>query len=292
MSETIRTVDLSNDTIITRRDVTSATRIVSLDINQTTGEYLVSRPFNLDGTEGGEVVVFPQSSFMDIYQPVSIKNFSQISSLYYPLDARFDYTNNKIWIADTGNERILKIKKNNLTNVDAIARNIVFPHSLVVNLNNGGAFVKAYTDISMTKGIVYSLESNCDIAATFIFDLISINSSSSSSSSPEVVSMSTSSSSEEYIFPALPYYNSMAYDHVRSRVWWGAGHRIYMADEKNMQVQTYDINNNGFSGSFSINVELATGNAFVVVEDSYGERFLVQMFRDNNGLIATAYLPG
>jgi len=291
MTEAIRTIDLTTNTVISNRDVITDTSVYSIDINQNTGEYIVAKPFDLDGTAGGEVVIYPQSSLMDIYQPVSIKNFAQISSLYYPLDARFDYTNNKVWIADTGNERVIKIKRNNLSNVDAIIRDVIYPHSLVVNLNNGGAFVKAFTDGSMNTGIVYSLKSNCDIAATFEFDPIDVNSSSSSSSSSNIGSMSTSSSSGERVFPQLPYYNSMAYDHVRSRIWWLAGHKIYMADEKNMQVETYDLYLNHFVASFSVSIELESGNAFVVVKDIHDERFLIQMFRDCNRVVGIAYLP-
>jgi len=39
-----------------------------------------------------------------------------------------------------------------------------------------------------------------------------------------------------------------------------------------------------------VDIELSTGNAFVVAKDISNNRFLVQMFRDNNVLLASGYI--
>jgi hypothetical protein len=84
----------------------------------------------------------------------------------------------------------------------------------------------------------------------------------------------------------------MAFDHVRSRVWWVDNIRIYMADIRNKQVQTYDVRSDGYTEALSVNVEFSSGNAFVGVKDIHDDSFLVQVNRDCNVFLGMAYIPG
>jgi hypothetical protein len=84
---------------------------------------------------------------------------------------------------------------------------------------------------------------------------------------------------------------SMVYDHTRSRLWWVSYSKIYMADIRNQQIKTYDITLDLFKDAKSIKVDLASGNVFVVVTlISSNDRYLIQMSRDNNVIVASAYL--
>lgn len=303
MSEFIKSLNLNANNAISGRNITSTRAVSSVDIEQTTGRYSLVQPYEADGSYGGRVLIYPQSIQLGIgggFESIIIlQQFNFYGSLYYPLDARFDYVRNKIWIADTGNNRILKIDLKT-AQVDMSIEDLYYPHALAVNINDGSIFVKGYSDFNLTNGVVYcfgrdglQLErfefGNEDLQASSSSSSSSQSSSSSSSSSINVVETSSSSSSE-VVIPAMPSPYSIVFDSTRSRVWWVYGTRVYMADVRNGQVQTYNLISYLFYGTESVDVELATGNAFVVAKDISDNRFLIQMFRDNNALLANSYI--
>jgi hypothetical protein len=207
--------------------------------------------------------------------------------LLYPLDAKFDFLRRKIWIADTGNNRVLKVNLNT-SQVDlTIDENISYPHALAVDFNTGDIFIKGYESSDMNNGAIFYYRKDGTLLSTFLFNRNDIDSSSSSSSLEGSLSSSSSSGS---LFPTMPSTKSIVFDHARSRVWWVDGVRIYMADIRNKQIQTYDIRSGGFTEAFSLSIEFSTGNAFVVVSDIHDDSFLIQVSRDNNILIDTAYI--
>ncbi len=207
--------------------------------------------------------------------------------MLYPLDAKFDFLRRKIWIADTGNNRVLKVNLNT-SQVDlTIDENISYPHALAVDFNTGDIFIKGYESSDMNNGAIFYYRKDGTLLSTFLFNRNDIDSSSSSSSLEGSLSSSSSSGS---LFPTMPSTKSIVFDHARSRVWWVDGVRIYMADIRNKQIQTYDIRSGGFTEAFSLSIEFSTGNAFVVVSDIHDDSFLIQVSRDNNILIDTAYI--
>ena len=290
MSETLRTIDLNDNTTITDRDVTVSVAVNSIDINQTDGTYSVVEPYGTDGSYNGRVVIYPQSPVPQVSSPTILKTFNRVGSLYYPLDARFDYLRSALWIADTGNDRVLKVDLNtNQVNVN-IDSGMIYPHALAVDFNTGGIFIKGYASYDLNKGSIFYYKKDGTLLSTFSFNRDDTDVSSSSSSFEGT--MSSSSSSGDIIIPALPSTRSMTFDHVRSRVWWVDNIRIYMADIRNKQVQTYDIRDDGYTEALSVNVEFSSGNAFVVVKDIHDDSFLVQVNRDCGVVLGMAYIPG
>jgi hypothetical protein len=128
--------------------------------------------------------------------------------------------------------------------------------------------------------------------ANFAFNKYATESSSSSeSSTSESVSISTSSSSEsEIIIPTLPSNRSIVFDNNRMRLWWVDDVWVYMLDVRNKQIQTYDIRNDLLYNAVNIDVELSTGNAFVICQNIHNDWLLLQLFRDNNVLLGKAYI--
>jgi len=287
MTDYIKNINLNDNSILTLRNLTSDADISSIDINQVTGEYLLTKPLNTDGRIGGNLWLCPASEQLSGVNTITIiKNFIQTGSLYYPYDARFDYARNKIWICDTGNDRVVKIDKNKLDIVDVIVDELIYPHAIAVNYNTGGIFIKAYNDIGLNNGIVYSLKSDGQLNYSFVYYIDTSESSSSSS-----ISLSSSWSSSSFdTFISLPSPNSIAYDHVRGRVWWGSKNKVYMFDEKTNQISTLDLSSNNLYFAYSISIEYETGNAFVVCGDIHEETYLAQIFRDNNVFLGKAYL--
>jgi hypothetical protein len=264
MTEEVKTVNLNSDIVMTQRNVIVDRVPISISVNQITGEYLLTYPRDDSGSFGGDVIMYPQSPDTQIHAPITIKDFYQTSSLYRPLDARFDYVRGKIWITDsTGDGRVIKVKKELPRDVDVIVEDLIYPHAIAPNLNTGGAFIKAFNGDDRVEGVIYILKSNGDESDSLVF---------------------------QNDFPAEPSPYSIVFDHIRSRVWWVAGSKIYMADVKNFEVHSFNVQSYGFSSVYTIDVELATGNTFVVAGDNHDERFVLQMFRDNNSLLASAYL--
>ena len=289
MPENIKQIDLEVEIVIPERNLQSDRLVSSVDADQVSGRYLLVQPFEADGSYGGRVLIYPQSPQLEINEIVELKEFDRFGSLYYPLDARFDYVRRKIWIADTGNHRVLKVDLDSEVAQLEVADTIYYPHAQAVDVNIGGVFVKGYTSSNRETGIVYYLKSNGSILYSFTYG-VNISSGSSSSSSSSSETLSSSSSSGEEIMPALPVASSIAYDHVRSRVWWVANEKIYMADTRNKQVQNYDLTADGFVDTRSIDVELKTGNAFVIAIDVNSDTYLIQMFRDNNVFLGSSYI--
>jgi hypothetical protein len=74
----------------------------------------------------------------------------------------------------------------------------------------------------------------------------------------------------------------MAFDYVRSRLWWIDNFKVYLLDVRGMQIKTYNLRPDGYYGTRTVDVDLNTGNAFIVARDIHKEWFLIQMNRDNN----------
>lgn len=291
MSETIRTINLTNNTVISDRDITSNQSICAIDVNQVDGSYVVVEPYNSDGSYGGRVVLYPQS--LQSSNSIVFQTFNRVGSLYYPRDAKFDYIRRKIWICDTGNNRVLKLNMDTNQIDLSIDENLIYPYAVAIDLNDGNIFIKGYQLYDLNYGSIRYCKKDGTLLATFFYNKADIESSSSSSSeSSGNQTISSTSSSGNYPPTNLPSSHSIVCDSTRSRVWWVDGVKIYMMDIRNKQIQTYDVRNDHFYSVISIDIELSTGNAFVVAKDIHGEWFLIQMFRDNNLFLGSAYIQG
>ena len=289
-----RTIDLTDNEVITDRDVSVSLSPYAIDVNQANGTYAVVEPYGDDGSYNGRVVIYPQSPVPEVSAAIELKTFNRVGSLYYPLDAKFDYLRRKIWIADSGSHRVLKVNLNT-NQVDlSIDEGMVYPHALAVNFNTGGVFVKGYESYDLNSGSIFYYQKDGTLLSTFSFHRNDTDNSSSSSSNDGTMSSSSSSSSSSGALPlpVLPSSKSIVFDHVRSRVWWVDNIRIYMADIRNKQVQTYDVRDDSFTEAINLSIEFSTGNVLVVVKNIHNESFLIQMNRDNNILINTAYIQG
>ena len=280
MTETIINIDINKDLVMAPRSVNHKNEVRSIDIDQTSGKYAVTSPRDENGVVGGNVIIYPQSpQLSDINIPVVLKNFRQVSSLHGPYDSRFDYVRRKLWIADTGNDRVLKVNIDT-EEVETIISNIIYPHAMAANVNRGGVFVKAYSAYEST-GVIYRFSSNGTERSKYEYTLLDDFSSSSSSegSSPDTI-------------PPLPFASSIVFDHVRSRVWWVDDSNVYMVDERNLQVQVYDLAANDTGSLRAIDVELSTGNVFIVGRpiSSAIEWVIAQISRDNNKFLGRAYI--
>jgi DNA-binding beta-propeller fold protein YncE len=163
MGNKVQNVDLYKDTSLASRDVLTNDVVSSVDVDHTTGQVLITEPFHCAGFMGGTVTLRSQAPNVQLWgmSNVSSLTFQSIPehyNLYYPLDARVDYTHHKIWIADSGNNRVIKM--------DSVAESVegifedqcVLPVAVIPDVNNGGVFVRAYKNAS--TGCIIVLDSN------------------------------------------------------------------------------------------------------------------------------------
>jgi hypothetical protein len=296
MTETIKTIDLVNNEAIDDRNISVSAVINAIDVNQSDGSFLTVES-NSDGEYLGRVTVYPQDMGLAIENPHILTSVNRGGNLHYTADARFDYVDRKLWIADAGNHRVIKIDINTYDTDLIIDDLIYYPHSLAIDFSTGALFVKGYSDLSATNGIIYYLKRSGLEVANFDFSIEGLASSSSSSSidssssssqdnsssssSLSFSSITSSSSSGEYP-PTLPSSRSMAFDYVRSRMWWVNESKVYLLDTRSNQIKSYNLQLNGFYSVRTIDIDLSTGNAFIIARDVHSEWFLVQMNRDNN----------
>jgi len=276
---TIRTIDLNKETSISNRDIVVSRYQYGVDINRIDGSYLVVEPLNEDSSYGGRVVIYAQDGTITYYN-----TFNRVGSLYYPTDARFDYIRRKMWISDTGNDRVLKIDIAT-NNADINIEDLYYPHSIVVDVNTGDIFIKGYSGNDLNYGKISHYRGNGEFIGEFIYNHADIDSSTSSESS----GLSTQSS-ESIVIPSLPSNRSMCFDSVRSKLWWVDGNTVYVLDVRNKQIQTQDISSSGFYDLVSMDVELKTGYAYVVSSSNAYDSVLVEINKENTIILGGVFI--
>lgn len=274
MANFIRSINLNLDEVIHSRDVVLDGVVNSVNSNQITGDFIVSN----STLNGGTVTIYPQnpnnpsSSFIG-----AIKNLTQFSGygfLNFPIDSQMDYARNKLWIADAGNQRVLKVDLNSYL-VDFSIANISLPHVVVPNINNGGIFIKGF--VSLTTGVIFYYSNNGILQASFTyFDTLSGTSLIPSVDNPYAINH--------------PLPSTCIFDHRRNRLWWTANDNIYMTDLTTSQIIVYNLSSDNYTATRGMDVDLDSGNAFVTVYGSSARWFIIQMFRDNNKILSRSYL--
>ena len=262
MSNFIKTVDAYDAKLVLERGKWTES-VRSISINQASGDFFVTSA----DISNSAIIVYPQSQSNPdatlLGNRVALTGFSGFGALANPLDARIDTSNGKLWIADSGNLRILKVDAYSFLAEYAI-NSILNPHALAPNPNTGGIFIKASFDNSY--GMVYYYSSTGLLQSSFKY---------------------LDNNSNDAI--ALP--STLGFDHRRSRLWWTALDKVYMADFLNNQVVKFDLSSESAVFIRGLDVHLDSGNAFVAAKLANGAWVMAQLFRDNNRLLDYAYLP-
>jgi hypothetical protein len=275
MSIYINSVNINLAEVVNARTViTSGNYISSISSNQITGDFIVTNP----DLEGGSVIIYPQSpsnlTSALIGEAKTLKNFSGYGFLNFPIDSQMDYARNKLWITDAGNERILKVDMDSFL-VDFSIASISLPHSIVPNINNGGVFIKAFTNLN--SGVIYYYSSNGVLQSFFTY----LDNLDGESLIPDI--------SNPYAIN-FPLPSTMCFDHRRNRLWWTANEYVYMVDLSNSQIVSYDLSINGYSATRGLDIDIDSGNSFITVYGDSDRWFIIQMFRDNNAILSRCYL--
>ena len=273
MSLQIKTLNLVEQEAMSDRDVElNGKHVQSVNLYQTDGSFITVEPFN------NKLIWYPQNpnnvdnTFLGEWKEFT--SFAGYGFLSLPMDAKFDYVRRILWIADAGNKRVLKVEVDTGTVLDVV-ENGYFCHSIAVNVNTGGIFVKSIKDAN--NGIIQHYNQSVELQGSFEFPCYYSN-----IGEPIV---------ETYAFMfSLPLPSSMVFDHVRNRLWWIGNDKIYMADITNKNIVPYSTEGSYYRAK-GIDVDFASGNTFITVQRTgYNSWYILQMFRDNNSIVSTAYL--
>jgi len=271
MSNSIISINLKDKEIIPYREVLldEAPIVRSININQIDGSFITTEPLN----GSGQIVIYPQSPNNPNYSIASYSQLTGYGTIGVPTDARFNYINGTIWVADTGNSKVIRINVSDYS-VSKIIKDIILPHAVIPDINSGGVFVKAFSDIN--TGALYCYDKNGSLIESLEYPC-------------DLGRLSTDVEESDDFINSLPLSNSMAYDHVRSRLWWVSGSYVYMLDVKNKQVVENDLSTD-YMDIRSVEVEFDSGNAFIVAKDLSSDWNIVQIFRDNNYVFCNGYI--
>lgn len=271
MSVSIQSVDLKNKSLISNRStfIFDGRLVKSINVNQLSGDYIVTEPLKNEG----QIVIFPQSPQTQSSLIKTYSTFSGYGSLSLPVDARFDFIRRKVWIADLGNSAVVKLNTNDY-NYERSIGELTLPHSVIPEINGGGVFVKSFIDSN--TGLISYYDSNNDLRGFVEF--------------PD--ELKTGSLNPDFSFDfiqSLPLTSTMAYDHVRFKLWWTSKWYVYCMDIRNNQVTEKDLRPL-YVDTRGLDIDFSSGNSFVVVQSNFGSWFLVQLFRDNRDLSCWSYL--
>jgi len=274
MSDLIRTLDLNTDTLITSRDVYQTEVVRSINIDQTNGNFVITKPLN----EEQPVVVYPQSpdnpSYSSIGEIKYLYSIPGFGFLDFVLDAKFDFSRGKLWMADAGNQRVLRVNSSTFRGEIAI-NNIVLPCAICPDLNNGGVFVRAFTDVD--NGAIHYYSYSGELITTVNFPI-----------SPAMSSITINRTAA--FIDALPLQTSMAFDHIRSKLWWTNQTFVYMMDTKNKQIISKDLSISAYVATKGLDIDASTGNCFVVATSSANQDRVIQISRDNSEAVSASYV--
>lgn len=275
MTNKIQTLDLLHEEIITKRTVIPGEYCRSVSINQTDGNFVVTRPLD------DSIVIYPQSpntASTKIISSKYINNLQAFGYLNFPLDAKFDTLRRLIWVADTKNDRIIKIDYNDKSAKSEVIVSY-FPHVIVVNENDGGIFVRGYS--SEGVGFIKRLSFDGEVINAIEFP-----------DSFPVVGFELSGSQNEAMLMNLP--TTVDFDHVRDRLWWISSGKIYMASLYNSEIYVYNLSElHNCTHIYGVEVEYETGNVFVggrpldfegTSNDKYSVLFYI--YKDNSFVIS------
>lgn len=274
MSIEIKTINLNEKESIHNRNVSvNGSHVQSVNIYQTDGSFITTEPFN------NRLIWYPQS-------PNNVNNtllgkwktfdfFSGYGYLSFPLDARFDYVRRILWIADSGNQRILQINIDSGTVTNTI-NNGYLSHSVILDINNGDVFIKSIKD-KMT-GIIEQYSVSCKLLNSFEF------------ACNYGIAFEDIQKTNAFI-SSIPLPSSMVFDNSRRRLWWTGDNYVYMADTLNKNIVANNLN--AYVMTRGIDIDCLSGNAFVIAARKLNNSqwHVVQISKDNNSVISHSYLP-
>lgn len=269
MSKSINTFDINKKDLIGFRDVKLKNNewVRTVNINQLNGSFVTTEPLS----ENGLIKIYPQSPNNDNYNISTYKSFTNYINLKYPLDAKINYISGNIWVADAGNNNVISISNESFS-VNQVIKNIKLPHSVVPEINSNGIFIKAFKDLN--NGVIYYYNRSAQLLEEITYPFCSnIN--------------TLEMQGQRNFINSLPLPSSMTYDHVRWRLWWVANNVVYMMDIKNQQIVENKLD---YQEGKSVDIELSTGNAFVIMRNHQKEDYIVKIFRDNNYIFCDSYI--
>lgn len=275
MSDIIRTINIQEGYALNNRDISlNGDYVHSIDVDQTSGDFVATMPIKLSGM----VIFYPQNPSRPEFSVAGeIKEFTQFYGyglLNFPLDSKIDYVRKTMWIADTGNNRILRVSLNAFTVTMAI-NNVILPYAISVNINDGSIFVQRFVGLNEAELRHYDVGGN--LIATFLYE-------------EQFPSGSLDVVLTDDFCKLLPLVGAIKFDHVRSRVWWTAKSSIHMVDLYNVEHVVQNLSSE-YQASGGLDIDFSTGYAFVAMKNNDGYWQLLQVFRDNNMIVDIGYIP-
>jgi hypothetical protein len=266
MTFKINTIDIENGQDL-NRSVTDIDQVQSIKLNKSDGTFFVTYPLLNNGT----IIQYPQNPTSSSYSSTTIKTVEDYGDIDYALDVGVDFFGNNLWIADTGNEKVISIGLIDKVFIREI-EGFELPHAILVNPNNRNVFIMSFEDVDTKK--LTEIDNKGNILFEFLF--------------PGNVASLTIERTQQFM-KSLPRPFTMDFDSNLNRLWWVGESVVYMMDLDTKQITTQDLQDGSLYNITSISVDKSSGNAFVVIDD-IANWYVQQLYKDNNVAFGLAYL--
>lgn len=267
MSISIKHIHGENQSTINYRTMdVNGVFVRSINVNQINGGTVTTSPL-VD-----KINIYSQSPNNESYQNIEKDEILGYGELNFPCDASFNHINSSIWIANAGDNNVLKISSKDYSLASKID-NIILPHAIAID-NRGGTFIKSFSGVN--TGIIYHYNSKGEMISYISFP-------------NNLNSLNTEIERSSEFLNRLPLPSSICYDNSRERLWWTADDSLYMADIKNKQVIHQNLSPN-YTDLRGVDIHYSSGNAFVTCRNSDGFWSILQVFKDNNKLFCNSYI--
>ena len=253
-------------TVLKDRNVISENRtlydysdVQSIRIHPINNYFFVCMPLS----ESNSLTIFPSNPNSTIYQEENVSEIDGYGLLDFPLDATWNYFNNKYLIADSGNKKIIIV--NSETNAfEKSLDNFTLPHSIVFNKNDKSFFIKSFKNSYTQK--VTQVNNFGDIVFEFEF--------------PGSIYSTEIKYNYGYL-DLIPKYFTMDFDANLNRLWFVSKSVLYMIDLDTKHIVENNLLDFRLNNLSCVSIEKSSGNAFVIIDD--GTNYYVQqIFKDNN----------
>lgn len=255
----IETIDLVKKAIISSRVNHDSNYISSISIDHSTAMTVVVSPLI------NSLSIMNQKLSSIVKGPTT--NILGYGDFDFPICARIDSLRNSIWIADTGNNSIVKtnLSLEFVLSID----DITFPYCIQINPNNGNIFVRHYT--GQLDTISYFSKSGEKLWSIFTDAIL-----------PDF------SQTENYI-ESLPLQNSIKTDHVRNTCWISSQDNIIKVNLWANNSSTFPISKYiSIKEKASIDIDYDSGNPKIFVTESQSKQRtgIIELSENNDTILS------
>jgi len=302
-SNIIAEADITNEAM-TARSIAVGKYVRSVQADAVTGSVFVLEAFgdpNKDSSMSPILTKFDQTTMLSSAVVISSENGSV--DLFYALDMKLDPSRRRLWIADAGNNRLIRANIDSLTlEREYVDDRMRCPFAMAVDESSGLVFVRALDAHSEGTSSSSSGSSSRERMETLIVfgddgvhDVIAVPGDYAWLTDIHLVSPTVPYLKQMWRTDKplpFPAWYSIQTDHFRRRVWWlsfPTERFLHMMDIPTMTVFPHNLAS-AMDDVSGLDVDLSSGKAYVCGKKGLGS-VMIETDRSNFSILRTRVFP-